>query len=176
LTEKKESYFSKWKGIKVRSGLAYPKLSEILLSGLGVSIVLSSFAYFTFELNIPILFLPFSASAFIIFALPTAPVAQPRSVIGGHVLSASVGLACYIGIGSSFWVVGLAGGVVAALMVATKTWHPPAVCTALIPVVTSIRSWVWIFYPVCLGAVIVVIMGLLYNNLFKDRTYPSFWW
>lgn len=176
MAENKKSYLRKLKGTKVRSGLPHPKLSDALLSGLGVSIVLSFLAFLTFEFKAAILFLPFSASAFIIFALPKAPVAQPRSVIGGHVLSALVGVACYVGLGQSFWVVGLAGGVVAALMVVTKTWHPPAVCTALIPVMTPITNWVWVSYPVGVGAIIVVIIGILYNNLFKDRTYPDFWW
>ena len=176
LAEKKKSYFQKLKGTKVHSGLPRPKLSDAFLSGLGVSIVLSFLAFLTFEFKAAILFLPFSASAFIIFALPKAPVAQPRSVIGGHVLSALVGVALYVGLGQSFWVVGLAGGVVAALMVVTKAWHPPAVCTALIPVMTPIGNWLWVSYPVGLGSAIVVIIGLLYNNLLKDRTYPDFWW
>src|SRR3989337_1266550 len=176
LAEKKKSYFQKLKGAKVHSGLPRPKLSDALLAGLGVSIVLTFLAYFGFEFKTAILFLPLSASAFIIFALPKAPVAQPRSVIGGHVISALVGVALYVGLGQSFWVVGLAGGLVAALMVVTKTWHPPAVCTALIPVMTPIANWLWVSYPVGIGAVIVVIIGLLYNNLLKDRTYPDFWW
>ena len=176
MAEKKKSYFQKLKGTKVHSGLPRPKLSEALLAGLGVSIVLTFLAYFGFELKTALLFLPLSASAFIIFALPKASVAQPRSVIGGHVISALVGVALFIGLGQSFWVVGLAGGLVAVLMVVTKTWHPPAVCTALLPVMTPIGNWLWVSYPVAMGAVIVVIIGLLYNNLFKDRTYPDFWW
>lgn len=172
----KKSYFSKWRGVKARSGLPYPRPSEALVSGLGAFTAIAVLSYLTFEAKIPILIAPFGASTFIIFAAPAVPFSQPRNVVGGHVLSASVGVACSVLLGSSFWAVAFACGMATALMVATKTWHPPAGGTAILPVMTANNNWVWILYPTGLGAAILVIIGLLYNNLIKSRNYPAFWW
>jgi CBS-domain-containing membrane protein len=169
------SYFAKWKGAKAYSGIPYPKLRAVLISGLGAFIAVSILVYCTVDLKVLLFIVPFGASTFLVFAAPTAPFAQPRNVVGGHLISALVGVACYQLFGGTFWVAGLACGVATALMVATKTMHPPAGATAVVPVMTKLGSWLWPFYPTALGACVLVILGLIYNNLFKERTYPDYW-
>lgn len=176
LAEEKKSYFDKWKGAKALSGLSYPKLSDILLSGLGIFTTLTALAYLTFEAKFLFMIAPHSATAFLIFAAPTAPLAQPRNVVGGYILSALIGMACSVWLGLSFWSLGLACSAATAVMMATKTMHPPAACIAIFPALTANRDWVWVLYPTGVGTVILVIVGLLYNNLIKNRTYPAFWW
>jgi CBS-domain-containing membrane protein len=175
---KEHSYLKKLKGAKVRSGLAYPSLRVVIVSGIGVTIAIGTLTFLTFAagpLCVSCFIIPFGASAFLVFAAPAVPFAQPRSVLGGHFLSALVGVLCYTLFGSSFWVAGLSCGLATAFMVATKTWHPPAAATAVVPVLNSIRDWLWVFYPTSLGAMFLVVLGLLYNNLVRERTYPEFW-
>jgi len=62
------------------------------------------------------------------------------------------------------------------VMVATKTVHPPAGATVFLPILNNITSFVWPFLPVLVGAVIIVIIGVLYNNLWAKRRYPAYWW
>lgn len=172
-----KSYFEKWKGVKVKSGIPYPKLKAVFISGVGAFITIAIMVFLTRDGKLLNCFIvPFGASTFLIFAAPTAPFAQPRNVIGGHIISALVGIACFLLLGSSFWSAAIAVGLATALMVLTKTMHPPAGATAVVPVLSSIGNWVWAFYPTGLGTLILVILGLIYNNLFKDRTYPDYWW
>jgi CBS-domain-containing membrane protein len=108
---------------------------------------------------------------------PGAPFVQPRNVIGGNVLSAVIGLIVFRVFGqTAWWTLALAIGVAMALMVATKTFHPPAAVTVLLPVLMEISDFTWVLLPVGVGAVIVVGIGILYNNIYADRQYPVFWW
>ena len=86
------------------------------------------------------------ASAFIVFAAPHAPVARPRNLIGGHVLSMGIGLLCSVAFRSNWLAVndlnaGLIGAAAVALslfaMVITDTEHPPAAGNALAFAVTA---------------------------------------
>jgi CBS-domain-containing membrane protein len=61
-------------------------------------------------------------------------------------------------------------------MVATKTVHPPAGATALLPIISNITDYTWVILPVFVGTLIIVAVGLLYNNLWKKRKYPAWWW
>lgn len=61
-------------------------------------------------------------------------------------------------------------------MQVTKTTHPPAGATALLPA-TSREVWVvsWYFLPVVLlSSTLVLVTALFVNNL--QRRYPVFWW
>ena len=122
MAEKKISYFAKWKGAKVRSGSSYPKLSKALLSGVGAFTAIALLAYLTLDIKFLVLVASLDATAFIVFAAPSIPFAQPRNVIGGHPIAALIGVACSVFSGSSFWVVGLACGAATAMMVLTKTY------------------------------------------------------
>ncbi|TET44343.1 MAG: HPP family protein [Dehalococcoidia bacterium] len=176
MAENERSYFDKWKGAKGLSGIPYPKLSAIILSGLGGLVTILLIAGLSLEAEFLCLIVPLGATCVLIFAAPAAPFSQPRNVVLGHLLAALVGLAFFCVLGSAFWVAALANGVAIALMVATKTVHPPAGATALIPVLTANGAWLWAFYPAALGAIICVLIGLIYNNAIKGRVYPAFWW
>jgi CBS-domain-containing membrane protein len=98
-------------------------------------------------------------------------------VIVGNVLSALVGLAVSRAFGqTTWWTLAGAIGVAMALMVATQTFHPPAAVTVLLPLLMNITDLNWAFVPVGVGAVIVVAIGVFYNNVFTGRQYPIFWW
>lgn len=170
------SYLDKIRGDKVRSGIAYPKITEILISGLGGLVIIGLLYFLQSELSFQTFIIPFGASAVLVFAAPAAPFSQPRNVVGGHVIAALTGVAVFSIFGqTNWWVLAIANGVAIALMVATKTVHPPAGATALIPVLSSIGNFAWPFMPVMLGAAIIVLVGVIYNNLMPARRYPSFW-
>lgn len=170
------AFHEKLRGEKVRSGIAYPGLRDILVSGIGGLLVIGLLSFLSFELDFQTFIVPFGASAVLVFAAPTAPFSQPRNVIGGHLISALSGMAAFALFDSSaWWVLAAANGLAIALMVATKTVHPPAGATSLLPVLNGVTSVSWPFAPVVLGAVILVLVGVLYNNVWKQRHYPTFW-
>lgn len=131
------------------------------------------------------------ASAVLIYGVPEAPLAQPRAVIGGHFISALVGLIILTifraggcanenddGIESSLsWLAAsLATSIAIVCMMATKTTHPPAGATALIPIIDAkIYKLSWYFLPVVLlSSTLMVVVGLLIMNI--QKRYPTFWW
>ena len=62
----------------------------------------------------------------------------------------------------------------------TKTTHPPGGATALIAVIGSERvhqlGFLYVLSPVALGALIMLVVALIVNNLTSFRRYPVFWW
>jgi CBS-domain-containing membrane protein len=170
-------YWAKLKGDKPKSGIAYPNWREILISGLGGLIIIGLLNFVSLETEIVKAFIiPFGATAVLVFAAPAAPFSQPRNVIGGHLISGLVGVTVMIIFKeNAWWTLALANGFAIALMVATKTIHPPAGATSLLPVVNNITSFEWLLAPVLVGCLFFIVVGVFYNNLWAKRKYPSFW-
>jgi CBS-domain-containing membrane protein len=122
----------------------------------------------------------FGASAILIYGVPKSPYAQPRNLVLGHTLSAAVGVACAILLGD-FPAISTALAVSLALTVMhlTNSIHPPGGATALIAVIGSEQihqMYFWyVLSPIFTGAVIMLLVGLLINNLSPHRRYPEFW-
>lgn len=172
------SYLQKFKDAPVRSGIPYPKWYKPLISGLGGSITIAALHLLSVEFGIVACFIvPFGASCALVFGIPAAPVSQPRNVVAGHILSALIGIVTFLIFGqATWWTLAIAIGAAMAAMEATKTFHPPAAVTVLLPLLNGISGFTWALLPVGLGAVIVVVIGVLYNNIFAERQYPVFWW
>ncbi len=122
----------------------------------------------------------FGASGLIIFAAPHSDFAQPRSVIGGQILSACAGAACYALIGGHLALAApLAVSLAFLVMHATGTMHPPGGATALIAGSGQhIALKMGILYPlipVGAGVTLLFLIGLVINNLSRNRQYPLRW-
>jgi CBS-domain-containing membrane protein len=122
---------------------------------------------------------PFGASALMVFGAPHSPFAQPRNVIGGHVVSALVGIsACHL-LGDTTWAAALAVALAGALMHLTTTMHPPGGATALLTVLGDPRiqtqGYAFAFVPVGAGAALIVLTAVVINNLVLHRQYPTHW-
>lgn len=114
---------------------------------------------------------PLGASAVLVFAVPSSPLAQPWSVVGGNTLSALVGIACVNVIPQAALAAGLAVGLAIAVMLALRCLHPPGGAAALLMVLTGRSEFSFAFNPVLLDALLLVAAGLLYNNLTR-RPWP----
>lgn len=111
------------------------------------------------------------------------PVAQPRNVIGGYIVSSITGVATRIicgYIGLEHWTTAAFAVMFALLfMSVTKTVHPPGGAVALISVIGGPGVWDLGFAYVLTsvgGAFIMVMVAWLGNNLMPGRQYPSYWW
>ncbi len=121
----------------------------------------------------------FGASAVLVFGASNSPLAQPRNLIGGHLISAFIGMCCTILIADPqlMWLAcALAVSLSIVAMQITKTMHPPAGATALIAVIGSDKikdlGFLYILSPVLTGITVLLLTGLFFNNLSKHRTYP----
>ena len=122
----------------------------------------------------------FGATAVLLYAAIDSPLSQPRNLIGGHVLSAIVGVFCFKVFGGTPWIAAsLAVSLAIAVMLLTGTLHPPGGATALIAVVGSPVVHKLGFYyaivPAGAGALILLAVALVTNNLARDRRYPTSW-
>lgn len=123
----------------------------------------------------------FGATACMIFGLPESPYSQPRNVLGGHMGSALCGVTAYILAGNIVWLAcALAVSGALAFMHITRTFHPPGGATALIAVVggpTMVSlGYGYVLVPVGSGSLVLVLMAVFINNLFRYRRYPIHWW
>jgi CBS domain-containing membrane protein len=120
----------------------------------------------------------FGASSVLIYGAIQSPLAQPRNLIGGHVLSAIVGVTVYKIVPDIIWLSApLAVAFSIIVMQYTKTLHPPGGATALIAVsstgkIPELGYW-YVISPVLSGCIILLIVALFFNNLTSNRSYPT---
>jgi CBS-domain-containing membrane protein len=158
--------------------------SEILWSWLGAFLGIASVGYLDSRLleGTPLVMVigSFGASAVLIFGAIKSPLAQPRNLLGGHILSAIVGVTSYQLLSEQPWLAAaMAVATAIVLMHATKTLHPPGGATALIAVIGGEKIWAlgyfYVIVPVGVGSLIMLAVALLVNNLPTNRRYPEFW-
>ncbi len=123
----------------------------------------------------------FGASAVLIFGAVSAPLAQPRNLIGGHLISALVGVTMAQFFSATPWLAAaLAVSVAILFMHLTRTLHPPGGATALIAVIGSKQvhalGYLYALIPVTAGALVMLIVALVVNNIPEKRQYPKYWW
>lgn len=168
-------YLAKFKGKKRTTPLVAPVPLDILITLLGSFIGLSMLGILLFVYKMPMLAAPLGASTVLVFAAPDGPLSQPRNVIWGNTLSAAIGVITYQAFGMSWWSVALGPSLAIAIMLLTKTTHPPGGAAALLAVLSAAKPS-YIFTPIFLGSLALVLMGILINNLSPNRNYPRYWY
>ncbi len=175
-------YLKKMKGV-TKSPPAV-SLIEIMWSWIGAFIGIIAVAYINYgileDTDLVMVIGSFGASAVLIYGAIKSPLAQPRNLLGGHIFSAVIGVASYNIFSDHIWLAaGVAVATAIAFMHATKTLHPPGGATALIAVIGSQKihalGYLYAIIPAGLGALIMLIVALLVNNIPKNRRYPEFW-
>jgi CBS-domain-containing membrane protein len=176
-------YLSKMTG----GGSAPPGVSaaEVGWSWLGGAIGIGLIAWLNRDLvshtDLLLMIGSFGASAVLVYGAVRSPLAQPRNLVGGHVVSALVGVTCRDLLHPIPW---LAASVAVATAIAamhiTRTVHPPGGATALIAVTAGPRivklGYLYAAIPVGAGALILLAVAVLVNNLSAKRRYPEYWW
>ncbi len=175
-------YISKMKG-STKSPPAVGAI-ELAWSWLGAVIGIGLCAYLSAKYfeprDLTLLIGSFGASAVLVYGAIKSPLAQPRNLIGGHILSGLIGVLCYNLLGHTIWLAAaVAVSLAIALMLATKTLHPPGGATALIAVTGGAKihslGYLYAFLPAGAGALILLLVALIVNNLSKNRKYPEYW-
>ena len=120
----------------------------------------------------------FGATCVLIYGAIQSPLAQPRNLIGGHVLSAIIGVTIAKFMPDIIWITApLAVSVSIILMQYTKTLHPPGGATALIAIIGTEKikelGYMYVFSPVLSGVFILFVVALITNNMTKNRSYPT---
>lgn len=177
-----KAYFAKMKG----TTKSPPRVSaeEIIWSWIGGFIGIGVVAYLNYSrfehTDLVMIVGSLGASAVLLYGAIKSPLAQPRNLLGGHIISAITGVTCYLLFNNYMWLASaLAVATSIALMHATKTLHPPGGATALIAVIGGEKihalGYLYAIIPVGVGATIMLAIALLINNIPKNRRYPEFW-
>jgi CBS-domain-containing membrane protein len=176
-------YFRKMKG--TTQSPPRVRLIEILWSWVGSLLGIASLAYLNNQLfdgtDLVLLIGSFGASAVLVFGAIKSPLAQPLNLLGGHILSALIGVSAYKLFHPQMWIAAsMAVATAIAVMHLTKTLHPPGGATALIAVIGGEKihhlGYLYVLVPVGMGAAIMLAVALIVNNIPKNRKYPEFWW
>ncbi|WP_343707988.1 HPP family protein [Flavobacterium sp.] len=120
----------------------------------------------------------FGASSVLIYGIIQSPFSQPRNLIGGHLISAFIGVTVNKLVPDIVWISApLAVSLSIIFMQITKTLHPPGGATALIAVTGSAQikglGYMYVISPVLVGVLILFVIALIFNNITSSRSYPS---
>ncbi len=172
---------------KMRGGGQSPPrvgMTEVFWSWLGSFLGVAAVALIHYRLldqqGLLLIIGSFGASAVLIYGAVRSPLAQPRNLIGGHILSACVGVTAQQLFGGEPWLAAaLAVSLSIAVMHLTSSLHPPGGATALIAVIggegVHQLGYLYVLVPVALGAAVMLLVALVVNNIAKSRKYPEFW-
>jgi len=142
--------------------------------GISLTGLLGSLA-FRLDPALPAMIAPMGASAVLLFAVPSSPLAQPWSILCGNIVSAFVGVTVALLVPDIFLASALAISLAIAAMMALRCLHPPSGAVALTavlggPAVHSL-GYGFILWPVAGNSLILLILALVYNNA-TGRAYP----
>lgn len=176
-------YFAKMRGTTISP----PRVSwsEIFWSWIGAFLGIAAVAVIHYNIltgtDFVMVIGSFGASAVLIYGAIRSPLAQLRNLIGGHMVSAVIGVASYKLLPGQMW---LAASVAVATAIAVmrmiKALPPRGGATALTTVIGSDKvhhlGFLYALIPAGLGAAMMLIVALLVNNIPNSRRYPEFWW
>lgn len=125
----------------------------------------------------PILVLSMGSTAAMLFAVPHGALSQPWPLLGGHLVSGLIGIACLLYVPDQMLAGSLATGLSIGAMHYLRCIHPPAGATALAAGLgdESVRAmgFGFVLAPVMLNVLIILVVAIAFNALFPWRRYPA---
>jgi CBS domain-containing membrane protein len=123
----------------------------------------------------PLLIAPMGASAVLLFGVPSSPLAQPWSIVGGNIVAALIGVTCVQWIANPLLAAGTAAALAIGAMFALRCLHPPSGAVALTTVLGGpaviASGYHFVLMPVALNSVILMLAAIAFNNATR-RAYP----
>ncbi len=147
---------------------------EGAVAGLGAAIAIGAMEWFSVASHFPLVIIPFATSIVLVIGSPEAEPAQPRALIGGHLVATLAGLAMLQLTGPQAWAAAAAVGVAIAAVVVTGTFHPPAGINPLL-VVSNNLPWSFLFAPVLAGAVLLAAFAYVWHRWIRRQPWPRRW-
>ena len=145
-----------------------------VVAGLGGAIAIASMEWFSVTAHFPLAVIPFATSIVLVIGSPEAEPAQPRALIGGHLVATLVGLAVLRLAGPQAWAAALAVGLAILAMYLTGTFHPPAGINPLLVVANGL-PWSFLFAPVLAGALLLTGFAYVWHRCVSRRPWPRHW-
>ena len=168
--------------MKLKKIICWPPL----LGGIGAGVTITILAYITFQSTLAgsiyglWLAASFGSSVVVVFGYPENEFAQPKNVLLGHLLCAFIGILFVTLFKISqdrtifFLAIGIAVGISVMLMMAFKITHPPAGGNTIV-VILAQDSFQFLLFPIMVGAITIIIGGIIYNRFILKKNYPLKW-
>ncbi len=126
-------------------------------------------------LELPALIAPMGASAVLLFAVPSSPLAQPWSILGGNMVAALIGVTVTLLVPQPILAAALAVAIAIGAMITLRCLHPPSGAVALTAVLGGPAihelGYAFVLWPVLGNSIALLTLAVLYNN-FTGRPYP----
>ena len=126
------------------------------------------------ESHTPLVVIPFATSIVLVIGSPQVEPAQPRALIGGHVVASLVGLTVLHFTGPQAWAAAAAVGLAVLAMYVTGTFHPPAGINPLLVVANNL-PWSFLLAPVLAGALLLTAFAFVWHRWIRRRPWPQRW-
>ena len=168
--------------MKLKKIICWPPL----LGGIGAGVTIGILAYITFQSVLAgsvyglWLTASFASSVVLVFGYPENEFAQPKNVLFGHLLCAFIGILFVTLFKISqdrtifFLAIGIAVGLSVTLMMVFKITHPPAGANTIV-VILAQDSFQFLLFPILVGAITIIIGGIIYNRFILKKNYPLKW-
>lgn len=147
----------------------------VIAGAAGGAVAIGIMEAFAARSAMPVMAIPFATSIVLVLGSPEVEAAQPRALIGGHLLATLIGLIVLKLAGPEPWVAALAVGLSMVAMHVTRTFHPPAGIDPLLIVVNNM-PFSYLFVPVAAGAVLLAIFAFAWHLIVRRYRWPTRWW
>jgi CBS-domain-containing membrane protein len=144
------------------------------VAGLGGAIAIGAMEWFSVAAHYPLAVIPFATSIVLVIGSPEVEPAQPRALIGGHLVTALVGFAVLKLTGPQGWAAAAAVGLSILAMYLTGTFHPPAGINPLLVVSGNLPA-TFLLAPVLAGAVLLTAFALVWHRWVRRQNWPQRW-
>jgi CBS-domain-containing membrane protein len=153
------------------------RLVSALGGGLSILAILAVSAHYLGTVDALLIVPSMGASAVLLFAVPHGALSQPWNVLGGHIVSALIGVSCYLLVPHTFAAASLAVGLAIGTMHYLRCIHPPGGATALAAVIggdtTHALGYGFVLTPVLENVLVILLVAVLFNYFFRWRRYPA---
>jgi CBS-domain-containing membrane protein len=144
------------------------------VAGVGAGVAIGGMEWLSLASHYPLVIIPFATSIVLVIGSPEAEPAQPRALIGGHLVATVTGLTVLQLTGPNAWAAAAAVGLAILAMYVTGTFHPPAGINPLL-VVSNSLPWSFLFAPVLAGAVLLTGFAYVWHRWIRRRQWPQRW-
>jgi CBS-domain-containing membrane protein len=149
--------------------------AKMLAGALGGALAIGAMELFAARSTVPLMAIPFATSIVTVMGSPEVGAAQPRALVGGHLVATVVGLAVLKLAGPQAWAAALAVGLSIVAMHLTRTFHPPAGIDPLVVVVNDM-PWDFLLVPVAAGALLLALYAFFWHLVVRRYPWPERWW
>jgi len=122
----------------------------------------------------PVVIASMGAAAVIVFQFPQSPAARVWPIIGGHLVSALIGVTVSQLIPDRMLAGGVAVGLSLLAMAVFRCMHPPGGGTALVAVLGGAAiqeaSYVFVVFPTLINALLLAVFGSVFRRLTAKRS------